>query len=77
MTFTYNYYLFYLSEIICLNTFSKFLNFVHITFKLSVLSNYAEHSKKLALYCTLLLFKILKSPYSMGHLPRLEKMTLV
>ena len=45
MTFTY---LFHLFEIICLNTFLEFLSFVHVTSKLSFLSNHAEHPKGLA-----------------------------
>ncbi len=40
-------YLFHLSEIICLNIFSEFLSFVHVTSKLSILSNHIEHPKKL------------------------------
>ncbi len=50
MTFTY---LLHLSEIICLNTFSKLLSFVHVTSKLNILSNYAKHPKKLVLCYTL------------------------
>ena len=49
-------YLFDLFEIIYLNAFSKFLNFVHLTFKLNILSNYAKHLKKLVSCYTLSFF---------------------
>ncbi len=43
---------FYFSKIICFNTFLEFLSFVHVTSKLSILSNHAEHPKRLAPYYT-------------------------
>ena len=52
MTFIY----LILSKIICLNTFSDFLSFVDMSFKLSILSNSLEHLKKLASYYTLFSF---------------------
>ncbi len=45
--------------------------------KLIILSNHAKHPKKLVPYYVLPLFTILKSPYSISQLARLEKMTLV
>ncbi len=66
MTSTYDFHLFLFSEIICLNTFLEFLNFVYMTFKLSILSNHTKHSKKLAPYFTLPPFTILKSLYPMS-----------
>ncbi len=36
----------FIFETIRLNTFSKYLSSVHVNFKLSILSNYAEHPKK-------------------------------
>ena len=44
-------YLSYFFKIIYLNTFSELLNFVYISPKLNILSNYAEHPKKLVLCC--------------------------
>ena len=52
MIFTY---LFHFSEIIYLDIFLKFFSFVHITSKLFILSNHAEHPRELAL-CYMLLF---------------------
>ena len=52
-------YLFHFSEIIRLNTFSEFLGFVHVTSKLSILPNHAEHPKGLAPCYTL-------SPFTKG-----------
>ncbi len=49
-------YLFHLTEIIHLNTFSEFLGLVYMTFKLNILLNYAEHPKRLARCYTLPLF---------------------
>ncbi len=77
MTSIYDIYLFYLFEIICLNIFSKFLSFVHVTSKLSILSNYAEHPKKLLPYYIEFLFLILKSPHLTDQPTYLEKMTSV
>ncbi len=56
MTSARDFYLFHLSEIIYLNTFSEFLSFVHVNSKLSILSNQIKHLKELALYFMLLLF---------------------
>ncbi len=53
-------YLFYLFEIICLNTLLKFLSFVHVTSKLSILFNHAEHLKGLMPCYTLLSFTIIQ-----------------
>ncbi len=50
MTFSY---LFHFSELIYLNIFSKFLSFVYVISKLSILSNHVEHPKRLASYYTL------------------------
>ena len=66
-------YLILPTEIICLNIFSKFLSFVYVTFKLTILSNHAEHSKRLAPYYTLPPFIILKSLYLTGQPARLER----
>ena len=49
-------YLFYLLEIICLNTFLEFFSFVYVTSKLSILSNYTKHPKRLTLYYMLYFF---------------------
>ncbi len=57
-------YLYYLRE---------FLNFIHITFKLNILSNHAKHSKRLVLCYVLPSFTILKSLYSIGQLTYLEE----
>ena len=73
MTSTYDFYLFYFFKIICLNIFLEPLHFVYITFKLSILFNYAKHLKKLVLCYTLLFFIILKSLYSISQPAYLEK----
>ena len=57
MTFVYNFYLpDFISEINYLITFLKFLSFVHMISKLSILFYYAEYLKKLMSYYVLLLF---------------------
>ena len=70
-------YLFYPSKIICLNIFLEFLSFVHMTFKLSILSNHIKHFKGLIPCYILLLFTILKSSHLTGQPAYLKKMTLI
>ena len=68
MTFIYNFYLFnFTSKIVCLIIFPEFLSFIYVISKLSILSNHAEHSKRLIPYYVLPLFIILKSPYPIGQ----------
>ncbi len=43
-------YLFYLFEIIGLNTFLEFLSFIYMISKLNILSNHAKHPKGLVSY---------------------------
>ncbi len=50
MDSAHKFHLFYFSEIIYLNTFLKFLNFVHVTFILSILPNHTKHLKGLMPY---------------------------
>ncbi len=78
MTTTYNFYLpDFTSEIIYWNTFPKFLSFVYMTYKLSILSNHVKHPKELAPCYMLSLFIILKSLYLISQPACLKKMTSV
>ena len=64
MTSPYDFHLpNFIFEIICLIIFPKFLSFVYITSKLSILFNHAKYFIKLASYYILSLFTILKSLY--------------
>ena len=67
-------YLFHFFEIIYLNTFLEFLNFVYMTSKLSILSNHTEYPKKLAPYYILPFFIILKSLYLISQPACLKKL---
>ena len=74
MTSVYDFYLpDFISEIICLITFSKFFSFIYVTSKLSISSNHTKHPKKLVLYYTLFFFKILKVSYPTGQPAYLEE----
>ncbi len=77
MTTAYDFHLFYLPEIICLNNFPEFLSFIHMTSKLSILSNHAKYPKELALYYMLSFFTSLKSLHSIDQLACLKKMTSI
>ena len=75
--FIFNFHLFYLFEIICLNTFLKFFNSIYVIFKLNILPNDAKYPKKLAVYYIIPFFTFLKSLYLMDHWVCWEKITLV
>ncbi len=77
VTFAYDFHLFHFSEIIHLNIFLEFLSFVYMTYKLSILPNYARRPKELVPCYTLSFFTILKSPHPTDQLACLEKMTSV
>ena len=57
-------YLLYLFKIIWLSTFSEFPSFAYVSFKLSILFNHTENSKKLALYYILPPFIFINSLFT-------------
>ena len=76
MTCARDFYLsvFLLSKVICLNTFSKCVSFIHMISKLSILSNLTKYFKKLApCYTMLPLFTIVKSLYLISQPAHLKK----
>ncbi len=66
MTFMY----LILPKIIYLNTVSEYLNFVHVTFKLSILSNHIKYPKRLVPYYKLPFFRIKKERLSIIYIEK-------